>query len=231
MFHYFLDLFFPRYSLSGSEGQWITEDERKRMKLYPIRFDKQLLRKKGINSLDCLIAAGSYQASPLLRKAIKTFKYGRIAELGPELGQKIVECLPGLLLLPKIKGDSNNFQLSIFNSQFVPVLCPVPLHWTRKFQRGFNQAEIIAEEIGERKGWEVQELLKRNRRTGHQAWRKREERLIALSDAFVCVPKTLPPCVLLVDDISSTGATLDACAKALKKAGVKYVAGLVVAYG
>ncbi len=220
MFQRFLDLFFPRYSLSGSEGQWITDDERKRMKLYPIRFDKQLLRKKGINSLDCLIAAGSYQASPLLRKAIKTFKYGRIADLGPELAQKIVECLPGLLLLPEE-----------YRSAKALVLCPVPLHWTRKFQRGFNQAEILAKEIGTQKQWQVCTLLKRSKATGHQAWRKREERLIALNDAFVSVSNTPPPCILLVDDISSTGATLDACASSLKRAGVKHVVGLVVAYG
>ncbi len=220
MFQRLLNLFFPKHSLTGNEGTWITEDERKRMKLYPIRLDRQLLRKKEIKNLDCLIAAGSYQASPLLRKAIKTFKYGRIADLGPDLAKKIVDCLPGLLLLPEKYRNASSI-----------AICPVQLHWTRAFQRGFNQAEILAEHIGKQKKWHIQNLVKRSKATGHQAWRNREERLIALNNAFVCVSDTPPPCVLLVDDISSTGATLDTCAKALKSAGAKHIVGLVVAYG
>lgn len=218
MISHVLDLLFPKHSLTGEEGQWITEDERKRLKLTPIRLDKQLLLKREIKNLDCLIAAGSYQDSPLLRKAIRSFKYKRMPQLGTELAEHIVRCLPGLLLLPQRKN-------------FTPVLCPVPLHWTRSFHRGFNQAQILAQEIGKQKNWKVEELLKRTRRTGHQAWRKREERLHAVQNAFVCTSTAPAPCVLLVDDISSTGATLDACAKALKKVGVKHVVGLVVAYG
>ena len=219
MFQFLLDLLFPRHSLLGDEGAWITESERKRLKLYPIRLDKQLLRKRDIKHLDCLIAAGSYESSPLLRKALRTFKYTRIKELGPELAMHIVASLRGLLLLPNSIGEHD------------VVLCPVPLHWTRTFHRGFNQAEILASEIGKRKKWPVQRLLKRTRATGHQAHRKKAERMTAVRDAFVYTEKNPPACVLVVDDISSTGATLDACAFALKKAGVKYVVGLTVAYG
>ncbi len=219
MFQFFLDLLFPKHSLLGDEGEWITDEERKRLRLYPIRLDRQLLLKKGIRSLDCLIAAGSYQSSPLLQKAIRTFKYKRIAALGPELASHIVKSLPGLLLLPSTMKNSET------------VLCPVPLHWTRMFERGFNQAQVLAEEIGKQRQWSVQSLLRRTRSTGHQAWRNKEERLTAVLDAFTSTTKNPPPCVLLVDDISSTGATLEACAKTLKKAGVKHVVGLVIAYG
>ncbi len=68
------DLLFPRRSLLGDEGTWITEDERMRLRLFPIRLQKALLQNKGIRSLDLLVAAGSEQASPLLKKAIRTFK-------------------------------------------------------------------------------------------------------------------------------------------------------------
>lgn len=232
MFQTLLDLLFPRRSLRGDEGEWITADERERMRLFPLRLHRELLRKKGIKSLDCLIAAGSYHSSPLLKKAIKTFKYGRIPDLGQELGKRIVQCLPGLLLLPQAQNQNrDHFQFSIFNFPF-PVLCPVPLHWTRKFHRGFNQALILAQVIGREKDWPVAELLKRTRATGHQAWRKREERLHAVIGAFTWKGESpAPRCVLLIDDICTTGATLDACAKALKDAGVKQVVGLVVAYG
>jgi len=238
MFNFLLDLLFPRHSLTGSEGEWITKDERERMRLFPIRLHRELLRKKGIKSLDCLIAAGSYHSSPLLKKAIKTFKYGRIPGLGQELGKRIVDCLPGLLLLPTENRPTFHFPLSTFHS---PIVCPVPLHWTRIFHRGFNQALVLAQIIGTEKSWPVAELLKRTRATGHQAWRKRDDRLTAVTGAFawsstafqvvVGTVSPVPRCVLLVDDICTTGATLDACAKALKDAGVKHVVGLVGAYG
>ena len=218
MWSFLLDLLFPKHSLLGDEREWITENERQLMKLSPIRLHRELLRKKHLKSLDCLIAAGHYQHSPLLRKAIKTFKYGRIPELGPELAMQIVQALPGLLLLSPFHGT--------------PVLCPVPLHWRREFERGFNQSKILADIIGSNKNWQVQELLKRTRATGHQAWRKRETRLSSMTGAFAYSgPSPAPKIVLLVDDISTTGATLDSCALELKKAGVKHVVGLVIAYG
>ena len=213
-----LDLLFPRRSRLGSEGAWITEEERKRLRLFPIRLQKTLLRNKGIRSLDLLVAAGSEQASPLLKKAIRTFKYGRIPELGPELARHLTAALPGLLTP---------------SSKDAPVLCAVPLHWSRQFHRGFNQAKILAEEIGKHQRFEVRDLLQRTRPTGHQAHRKRDERLTALIGAFRAIAdgKPMPACVLLVDDICTTGATLDACAAALKQAGVRDVIGLVLAYG
>jgi len=61
--------------------------------------------------------------------------------------------------------------------------------------------------------------------------RNREERLSALEDAFRFKSKIRPARVILVDDLSTTGATLDECAKALKKAGVERVEGWVIAHG
>ena len=216
MWNHLLDLVFPRHSLTGDEGEWISNEERKRMKCFPVLLHHKLLRKKGVKYLDFLIAASSYQASPLLKKAIRTFKYGRIQELGPELAQHLVKALPGLLLL----------------RTSAPVLVPVPLHWTRLNHRGFNQALILAKTIGEERQWAPAELLRRTRPTGHQAWRKRAERLKSMTNAFsYSGPSPAPSCVFLVDDIATTCATLDSCAQVLKKAGVKSVVGLVVAYG
>ncbi len=111
------------------------------------------------------------------------------------------------------------------------VLCPVPLHWSRKFQRGFNQAELLAKKVATSRGVTMKNLLKRVRPTGLQAWRKRAERFEAMQDTFRPAQSSVPEHVILIDDLSTTGATLDACAKALKEAGAKRVEGWVVAHG
>ena len=223
-----LDFLFPRYSLTGTEGTWITDSERQSMRTFPVRLHAELLRKKGLKSLDLLVAAGSYSGSPLLKKAIHSFKYLRVKDLGGELAEKIASVLPTLLMLPEKyrPADPNPNPNS-------PILCPVPLHWTRKFQRGFNQAELLAEVLSRKTGWPVISLLKRTRATGHQAHRSRPERFSSMENVFhYDRTKGAPPhCVLLVDDVFTTGSTLDNCAKELKKAGVKYVAGLVIAQG
>ncbi len=221
MFNILLDFLFPRRSIGGREGAWITEDERKQIKLTPLLLDKEALKKKGLKFVDAIIAAGSYDDSPLLKKAILTFKYGRVQTLGPELGNWMTGAIHGLLIPPARLRDTT------------PVLCPVPLHWTRKFQRGFNQALVLAEQISNRTSWPVREIVRRIRPTGHQAWRSRSERLTALTDAFASTERRghAPQYVILIDDICTTGTTLDECAKALKDAGTDAVVAVVAAYG
>lgn len=223
--HHLLDFLFPIRSLTGTEGSWLTDEERASMRLFPVRLHSELLRKRGLKSLDCVIAAGSYSSSPLLKKAIHAFKYRRVQPLGGELADRIVLSLPGLLTLPERYRNPNP------NPN--PNLCPVPLHWIRRFHRGFNQAELLARALSRKTGWPVTSLLKRTRATGHQAHRNRLERFSAMEGVFRFdrTKGSSPPCVLLVDDVFTTGATLDACAKELKKAGAKYVVGLVVAHG
>lgn len=220
MFHVLLDLLFPRKSLTGNDGAWITEEERKRLRLSPTLLHKKELEKRGLKYIDAIVAAGKYDDSPLLKKAILTFKYKRIRPLGTELGNWMTDALHGLLIPPaNLRG-------------IPPVLCPVPLHWTRKMHRGFNQAELLASVIGEKAEWRVASLLLRKRATGHQAWRQKAERLTVLENVFQSRSTApLPSYVVLVDDLSTTGATLDECAKTLKKAGVAYVAAIVAALG
>lgn len=212
MWQLFLDFLFPRRSLRGAEGAWITAAEQSHLASHPVIEETTDLRKRGIVSLDRLVAASTYAHCPLLKKAIHTFKYGGVRSLDHSLGHLIVQATP-----PKMPSDA--------------VLCPVPLHWTRRFSRGFNQAEYLARIVGREKvGMRMERLLRRIRPTGSQAMRKRAERLTAVKDAFRWIGNIPPSCVILIDDLSTTGATLDACATALKKSGVERVEGWVIAH-
>lgn len=115
-----------------------------------------------------------------------------------------------------------------------PVVVPVPLHPKRLRERGFNQALIISKIFSQIWHLELNDCLIRVKDTGHQVGRTRLERLEALKDAFTA-PSNPPPTlgggrgVVLVDDVWTTGATMNECCKTLKKAGVKKVWGLVLA--
>lgn len=252
MWQLFLDLLFPRRSLSGAEGEWITEAERRLLVPHPVVEETADLRRRGIRSLDRLVAASTYADSPLLKKAIHTFKYGHVRWLDKELGRLIVQALTEIdHSFQRTKNNhgetlggsdgtrrwSRTFEGRVGSregNRRLPsreiVLCPVPLHWLRQFQRGFNQSELLARVVSRERGLAVLPLLKRRRWTGSQMKRRRADRLTAMGGAFRCAVSHPPRSVILIDDLSTTGATLDECAKALKDAGVTRVEGWVIAH-
>ncbi|MEO7157450.1 MAG: phosphoribosyltransferase family protein [Vicinamibacterales bacterium] len=109
------------------------------------------------------------------------------------------------------------------------VVVPVPLHPRREYQRGFNQAEDLARELGV----PVMPLLKRVVFTQSQIELPKHARHENVSNAFaLSVPGSrlpVPGIVVLIDDVSTTGATLEACARVLKANGVKEVRALTAA--
>ena len=112
------------------------------------------------------------------------------------------------------------------------LLVPVPLHSRRLRERGYNQAEIIARHLGRLVQVPVAtDRLRRHRYTAPQARTADvEERRSNVSRAFGCRPGSVTGLkVLLVDDVTTTGATLEACAIELRKAGAVEVWGLAVA--
>ncbi len=219
MFDILLDLLFPRRSLTGTEGSWVTETERSNLRLTPLLLHQDVLRKRGLRHIDSIVAAGRYDESDELRKMILTYKFKRVPAFADELARMMTDAISGMLL-------------SSAETKGAPILCPVPLHWARENERGFNQAEQLAERIARAQNWRMEELLFRTRRTGHQTRRNRDERLVALIGAFAVKPNTkVPEWVVLVDDLSTTGATLEECARMLKKSGAKQVSGLVAAAG
>lgn len=112
-------------------------------------------------------------------------------------------------------------------------IIPVPLHRKRKKQRGFNQAELIAGELGRLTDIPVNvKSLVRNRDTVPQKQLSARGRRTNLKDAFrVREAGQLYRCILLIDDIYTTGNTLNEAAKCLKDAGVSKVYFLTISIG
>ena len=136
-----------------------------------------------------------------MKEIIHALKYERRRSIAPRLGALMRE--QGAALLR----DAN-------------LVVPVPLHPRREYERGFNQAEDLAAHLGPPVG----RLLKRVRRTHSQIELPRDQRWRNVQDAFAlnsgprsAIPE--PRVVVLVDDVSTTGATLDSCARVLKAAG------------
>ena len=115
----------------------------------------------------------------------------------------------------------------------IDAVVPVPLHSSRLRKRGFNQAEILAQELSALTGLPVyRDVLYRIRKTTPQKKLGRGSRMKNLKGAFG-VSRSWVPCrnVLLIDDIYTTGATLDSAARVLKIAGVQNVYFLTVSIG
>ncbi len=176
-----------------------------------IRLEAVALRRSGCLYLDSVTAARAYRAVPALDLAIRRCKYSRQPSLCADLAEILAAC--------------------VTDAEEGITLCPVPLHWTRRFARGFNQAELLALGVARLRGWRCQMLLARVRPTGAQAKRGRTERKQAVVGAFALRSCPVPGHVTLVDDVCTTGATLDDCARALKAAGAKRVSALVLAAG
>lgn len=114
----------------------------------------------------------------------------------------------------------------------VDAVIPVPLHPRRERGRGYNQAEILARIYARainRESLLRADILTRIRETSQQATLSREERIKNVAGAFVLLEKSIPENIVLVDDVFTTGATLNECARVLKTGGVKNVWAITLA--
>ena len=115
------------------------------------------------------------------------------------------------------------------------VMLPIPLHDRKRRMRGFNQAELLAKAISKRTGIPVRsDILYRKRWTDPQKSVSGMERRHNLTKSMAV--RQLPPelkCVMLIDDIYTTGSTMEACARILKQNGVEevYFLTLCIGYG
>jgi len=148
-----------------------------------------------------------------IRQAIHQLKYRNLRALAVLLAQ----LLDDYLVSSPVPGE---------------VLVPVPLHQKRLRERGYNQSSLLAQELGKLTNLPVvDDCLIRQRHASPQARTSTvDERWFNVAGAFICRDRRLKDKqVLLIDDVSTSGATLDACARALKEAGAVSVWGLVVA--
>ncbi|MBW2322455.1 MAG: ComF family protein [Deltaproteobacteria bacterium] len=168
---------------------------------------------KKVPAFDQALAAGLFQGT--LRSAIHEFKY--------RLRMELVHSLA-------------DFMTRGLNPPFYPpeadLILPVPLHWRRLKERGFNQALLLANTLFS--PWKDRvryNLLARVRWTEPQIKFKGQERQRNVLRAFaVSRPENiLDKSVILVDDVFTTGATANECARVLKKAGARYVLVLTLA--
>ncbi len=166
------------------------------------------------NTVDGIISALRY-SDATVKKIIEVFKYNFVSELSRPLSY---------LLREEIKKQG----LEDYFKEFVIV--PIPLH-TRRFNwRGFNQAQLLARQISTLLEIPVDSLAVRSRFTKPQTELKKEQRYLNIQDAFG-LTKSVSEKYLLVDDVVTTGSTLNELAKLLKKSGASEVWALTVAHG
>jgi len=229
-----LDSLFPIFCLScREEGFWLCESCLAQAKILDFQVcpaceisitDKGFLcpacREKRKSHLDGLIAAVSYE-DPALKRLVHNFKYRFVGNISLPLAKLISRAL-----------IRNDLPLPDF-------LVPVPLHSRRLRWRGFNQSFLLAlrlsEELAPLMEIEILDILERKKYNAPQMsvknYRERLENVKNIfglgSDANLDLLKNKN--ILLVDDIATTGATLEECAKVLKSSGAKKVFAAVVA--
>jgi len=156
-----------------------------------------------------MYCVGAYEGR--LRELIHLFKYDSIEPLSKPLG---------------------NFLRSGFPREAAfDCMVPMPIHFRRRRERGFNQAELLALQLTTLSRLPVQKLIARSRYTPKQAGLSGKERRANVRDAFrvADASRVKGKRILLIDDVLTTGASANACALTLKRAGASSVAILVLA--
>ncbi len=222
-----LDLLFPKFCLGcGAEGAFICSICRSRISTRapacPVCSKRNFT---GILCTGCAKKSGlrrflapfSYR-DPLARELVHAYKYAGVRELAALFTDEIAAFLKTYGIRP--------------NKTFM--LLPIPLHRSRLRERGFNQAELLARELGARLKLPVVPALGRKRATESQidmeSYAERRENVAGafrISDPALVAGES----IILVDDVSTSGATLAEAARVLRQAGAKTVWAMVIAKG
>lgn len=221
---FFLDILFPRFC-AGCKKEGLFLCESCRLGIIPGTSICFVCEKRSPEGIICeseksktrlrrFVAPFTY-ANPVIRELIHLLKYGGAKEVADDLGGWVASAVR--LYAAQVPEDA--------------LLVPIPLHAKRLRERGFNQAELIARAIGKRLNISVDtSILKRaTHRKPQTEIKKREERVSNAAGIYKVAGAVPAKTLILVDDVSTTGATLEEAATALKRAGAKQVWAFVVA--
>jgi len=151
-----------------------------------------------------------YKYEGLIREVIKDYKYNNMPFYYKMLGE---------LLYKYIKGIDIDFDIISY----------VPLHKNKMKKRGYNQSELMAKYLEKKLNIPCEKLIERLVDTKAQNQLKRDDRAENLKNTFLAVKKLENKNILIVDDVYTTGTTLNECSKSLLKVGVKNIYGLTLA--
>ena len=165
--------------------------------------------RSGLQGFDYAASFGMYEGA--LRSLIHLYKYSGMWPLAKPLAGYLERAIP-------------------LDESFDAVV-PVPLYWKKKWDRGFNQAELLARYVAKRRGIPVISVLRRKRSTATQAGLASAGRRRNVAGAFALRARKdiAGKKILLIDDVMTTGATASACASVLKRGGAKSVSLFTVA--
>ncbi|MDP2966932.1 MAG: ComF family protein [bacterium] len=221
-----LDILFPKFCFNcEKEGDYLCQDCQELLEISGFH------RNYSTQNLDDLYFAVDYK-NPLIKKLIQHFKYEPFVK-------KLAKSLSYLII--------THFQLMDNKPNFLPqaqaqrasngadfILIPVPLDKKRLRWRGFNQAEELSKELAKfLKIPLIPNSLTKIKETFPQIKLSDQERKENVRGVFLIKDRELikNKNILLVDDVYTTGATMEECAMVLKKAGAKKIIGVVVARG
>ncbi len=160
-----------------------------------------------LKHIDMLSAVYQFSAGSIVQSAVHVLKYDGFDLVGREMARRMAQRIPKRFTSPEMHWES------------------VPLHWMRRMERSFNQSQILAKALSRELHHVTQlNILKRVRNTPSQTAFTFRERSQNVRDAFkITTNKEIPKSVLLIDDVVTTGATVNECALTLKQAGVEWV--------
>lgn len=217
------DLFFPKKCINcKKEGSYLCEDCLSLVEINPYRYclcEKMEKRDKCESCknrhLDRIYSAASFN-NMIIKEAIHRFKYGYVKDLAQPLA---------LLILSHLQATNAELDKSF-------VIIPVPLSDKKKRRRGFNQSEEIGKIISGATGIPLpSDTLIKIRETLPQMELGREKRMENIKGCFAIKNEEniKGKTILLLDDVYTTGSTMEECAKTLKLSGAKEIWGLTVA--